>query len=394
MGRLFSSRSPHPADSTRRGRRWPGRSATARQDATSEQARWTGGQGWLTKAIQWGIIAALASGVIALALVLTGATAPQPMTAAPKSPPISDSRDQTAAEELARQLVLTWLQASRGDEKTLQPYVPTDGLRLPLAQSFVASDAAIARIEPATSTPAPTATPPATAASRTGPAVTRWSVTVSVTVRGVDDPPATAVRRYFQVPVQVTDHTTARAQQLPAPVSAPPVGADGDLGYRGGQLVGSHPIWPTIAQFLAALTTGEGDVSRYTAPGVGIRPISPPPYKTVELITVATDKDLNTPAGRRNPVDGDTVRALVTAELGTGRPNHSLTAQYALTLTARGGRWEISALDPAPLTAPPPRSARTVGPPSATATPTAPGPTSSSTAPTAPSAPATPPPAR
>ncbi|GAB4590082.1 hypothetical protein Ntsu_79140 [Nocardia sp. IFM 10818] len=330
------------------------RAKEAGGEPVTEQAAWTGGQARLTTAIRWSMLAAMACGVVSLVLIVSGTLTPVPPAATPRQTTAADPGEQSAAAELATRLVGTWLQAARGDEKSFDSLVDTDRLKLPQTQAYIATDIGLARIETATR-PAVTATaqPAPTTAPSTRPVTGAhlWTVTVSAVVRGVDQPPSAAARRYFQVPVLVTDGA-ARATALPAPVAAPPVAAEVDLGYRH-QLVSGHPIWTTLGAFLAALTAGDGDIARYTAPGTRLRAITPPPYTAVTLLAVATDTDFTTTASRATPTDGTTTRVLATAELATTTPGHSLTSQYALTLAARGGRWEIAALDPAPALAAP-----------------------------------------
>jgi hypothetical protein len=50
------------------------------------------------------------------------------------------------------------------------------------------------------------------------------------------------------------------------------------------------------------------------------------------------------------PKDGACQQVLVTVR-ATGRDSNRVPLAYAFTLTARAGRWEITSLDPAPVSA-------------------------------------------
>jgi len=55
------------------------------------------------------------------------------------------------------------------------------------------------------------------------------------------------------------------------------------------------------------------------------------------------------------PLNGAELQVLVTADV-TATPSQQLAVQYALTLAAREGRWEVAAVDPTPVTRPSPTS--------------------------------------
>jgi hypothetical protein len=128
---------------------------------------------------------------------------------------------------------------------------------------------------------------------------------------------------------------------LPSPVPGPGHGSAPSLAYVN---AASPEATKAVSDFLAAYATGVGDVSRYVSPGSGIGAIVPAPYSTVKVRSVNTVNEV--PAGV--PKDRAQVRALVVVDLvvGDGQQQES---QYALTLTARGGQWEVSAVEPVPV---------------------------------------------
>ncbi|MCW2295311.1 conjugal transfer protein [Rhodococcus erythropolis] len=267
----------------------------------SEQATWARTQDRKTQVVRFGLFGAIGAGVLALVLVLSGFTVSSPTVMKPKSTASVNTAAQAQAEDLAQQFVVTWLQAKRGAEKTLAPYVRAEGIRLPSEALFVASDARVASVE---IQPAPTS-PVAT--SGTGAPVSNtssvYSVVVSASVRQASEPSEAAQRRFYSVPVVVNDGS-ARAASIPSPVPAPATGPDVNLGYKY-RIVAGHPSNTAVQQFLAALTAGTGEISRYIAPGTSLRAISPAPYKSVKVVDLVSDRDFSGEAADKAPADGN-----------------------------------------------------------------------------------------
>ena len=246
----------------------------------SEQATWARTQDRKTQLVRFGLFGAIGAGVLALVLVLSGFTVSSPTVVKPKSTTSVNTASQAQAEDLAQQFVVTWLQAKRGAEKSLAPYVRSEGIKLPAEALFVASDARIASVE---LQPAPVKS---AAESGTGAPTTDksevYSVIVSASVRQVSEPSEASQRRFYSVPVVVNDGS-ARAASIPSPVPAPATGPDVNLGYKY-RIVAGHPSNTAVQQFLAALSAGTGEISRYIAPGTSLRAISPAPYKSVKVV--------------------------------------------------------------------------------------------------------------
>lgn len=289
------------------------------------QQRWTGGPTWRTRAVQAGLVAALVTGPVALLLGVGQAASGTAPAAAPVAEPAAlDGGEQAAVGEFAQQLVLLWLQTPRGEEAALADLVDTADLQL-AATPMSGSDPQTAQLV------------------ATGPG--QWSVTVAVTVTDATEVP---VRRHFQVPVRYTAETGALvAATLPSPVSAPPAAASPQLGYRY-TASSSDPVTAASGEFLGALLTGAGDVTRLISPGTQISALTPAPFTGVQVREVATDVDLR--GAEASSAPQEPVRVLVTA-LASVTAEQSVTVQYALTLTTREGRWEVTSLDAAPLPA-------------------------------------------
>jgi hypothetical protein len=356
---------------------WRGGSATDPKTAPADdsgipdgdvrlQGQWTGGSKWATRGATGLLWSALACGP--LGLMLGGvAFLTAPTSASAQTEQAADTAsEQVAAEQFAEHFVVTWLTTPRGEEATLAPFVDVSGIALPEVPWTVTNPASAALIQ-------------------TGPG--RWAVTVAATVttpaaQGQDPaqvpPPA---RRYFTVPVLYDDGALI-AEALPTPVAAPASAEAGRLGYRY-NLSAQHPASTATAEFLAALLTGTGDVTRYVTPGTQIPAITPAPYAEVLIRDLNVDVD---PADMpEEPSTGDELHELVTAEARSSI-GQAISVQYALTLTAREGRWEVRSMELAPRQAADQPAATTAPAPAPAPAPTSSAPVSSTNATTSPGA--------
>jgi len=347
----FWTNKPKAAESVRdgalRGGRF-GRGKNSDDGAVAEQEVWTGKQDLITRGWKVAGVAALLAGPMALGLVATGATVPDPEPA--KAPvPVTDTHAESQAGELARQLTIAWLEAKRGDEKALAAWVDVPS-SLPSEPLFRVSEPAVAAIE---RVPAAEYVPKTTASAAAGPVPAGagdprsvrdgYSVTVSAWV-AENEPEASMARRYFRIPVVFTP-TGARASSVPAPVAAPTAGGKVENAYSA-SADRSHPMVVSAQQFLNAMVAGTGEIGRYTSPGVVIDPIDPPIASAVEIETVAATEDL--PPASETVTDGQSARILLTVQLRDQQQRPGMSAQYALTMKARAGRWEVAAMDPVP----------------------------------------------
>lgn len=287
--------------------------ATAKQQVGSTLA---------TKASTLLLLCCLFAGPLALAvggLALVSASAPAP---APTVTVADLSGQRAVAGEFAQRLVVTWLTTARGHEANLTALMPGSSAATFPQEPFTVTDPAVAGITPVEGI---------------------WSVTVAATV--TDETKQTA-RRFFQVPITVAPDGAVAALALPSPVAGPTVQSGGGLNYQV-QVPGTGPVAQTISQFLLAYAAGDGDVTRYLTPGMQIHAIAPAPYTAV---TVTDLRAITSAAGvdtTGTPKDGTPLRVLVNAT-GAVSPTQQVSASWALTLTARAGRWEITAIDLAP----------------------------------------------
>jgi hypothetical protein len=295
-------------------------------DAAGLQAGWTGGSALATRAATVGLWAALLAGPMALLLavwLLRGVPA-QPAATVPVHE--APAGERTAVQAFAEHFVVTWLQTPAGLERPLDQFVAA----------------------PTTITPTLPRTPWVPSLPATADLVDlgdgTWSVTVAVTVTPPGRGPSVGARRYFQVPVTYQEGRLL-AQTLPAPVPGPQPAEPVELGYPYRAAVDDAPALAAQG-FLAALLTGAGDVTRFLSPGTSVTPIDPPPYTTVEVHEILADTDLT--SAPATPRQGEQLQLLVTATAAAGA-DQEISVQYALTLAARAGRWEVKALEPAPV---------------------------------------------
>jgi len=290
---------------------------------------------WSTKAASAFLLAGLALGPVGAVAGVLALTQPS-ATVAPTAPVRDRSGERAVVGEYAQRVVVTWLTTTQDNVDVLDTMV--DGVQLAPAsgEPFTAQDVTVAGI-----TPASEHDPAVAPAADEGAAL--WSVTVAATVTDARDQTA---RRFFQVPVMF-DGVAVTALTLPAPVAGP-VTAPGAAAEYDTHLDPTSPVGQAVAEFLGAYVAGAGDVSRYVTPGVTLTAVDPPPYASVDLVDLRTLVDIDAAAA---PADGHQLRVLATAS-GVVTDAQVSPLAYALMLTARAGRWEITAIDPVPATAP------------------------------------------
>lgn len=290
---------------------------TADDAQTPQGSGWTAGTHMVTTAIRAAVWAALVCGPAALVYAITGGTSTPSVIATSSSQDTMSARAATG--EFAERFVTDWLHANNTDDLSDYLAVP-DEVQLPDDPVADTSAAEIAQITQ----------------ERSG----AWSITVGADVQDTDQDKTH--RRYYQVSVAY-DSGAMAAMSLPTPMPAPQTMEPPNTAYSTDLALDSAPV-QAVADFLAAALTGKGDLDRYISPGAGLRPVSPTPYKDIEIAGVESDLDLNETS---NPDDGTTAHVFVTATAETPDKG-SIPIQYALTLRSRDGRWEIAAIDPTP----------------------------------------------
>lgn len=262
------------------------------------------------------MVLCLIAGPAALALAYVSVSAPAPAASSAPDPAVDVERQQAA--EFATQVVVAWLGATREDSEALTQLMPAASPLRPGDEPVTVTDARVATVTVADDA---------------------WTVTVAATVAGA--------RRYFQVPVAVDESGAPSALTLPSPVQAPPIGGAAGPDYST-TVPTNSPLRESVSAFFAAYLVADGDVSRYTSPGADITAVEPAWVTTTEVANLQAPQDAQGLALDAEPVDGQEVRVLASLTL-TVSESQELNSQYALTLTSRGGRWEISSVDQAPL---------------------------------------------
>lgn len=175
-----------------------------------------------------------------------------------------------------------------------------------------------------------------------------WAVTVGA---DLTPPGGQPMRRFYLVPIQVAGEGVAVAaspQAPPAPVAGPEkVNAAG-----GDYIVSINPsgsLGSSVSAFLQAALTGQGEVTRYLTPGSPVRGLTAgnDAYAQVNVREIRAEEDVPGANAAGTPLEGAKVRVQVGYELRDDPAGQGpgLSAASALTLTARGGRWEVSGID-------------------------------------------------
>lgn len=317
--------------------------------AAQTEAGWatvsSGASANLTALVRWAawalLLAGPALGLYALAQPPAVVGAPQPRATAP-----AVVRDAAAGPAgFAELYVAAYVKAGEGSEASLQPYFP--GVRDVVLDAKPdlqrAERLATVQVEEALSG--------------------YWSVTVAARVTGSKGPvkkegsagasaqeagvAAGEVLRYFQVAVKSAGPGGGYvATALPAEVAAPDPGEAPELGY--GHPVPAdedEPVTDAVGDFLAAYLSGTGELDRYLSPGTDLNAVSPAPYEEVKVTELAEHGSEFRPGAAAT--EGARRQLLVDLE-ATDHAGQTRPLTYALALTARDGRWEISALDTAP----------------------------------------------
>jgi hypothetical protein len=178
-----------------------------------------------------------------------------------------------------------------------------------------------------------------------------WSVVVAAqfTVRdsgggsGATGSGATSVVRYFAVPVVAADTGGSGAYTVtaaPAEVAGPGTAVVPDSPF-GNPLPADGALVSSLGEFFTAYLSGVGEVDRYLSPGTKLTAVSGSGYRSVVIDQAAADSGT---AGAAVPGDGTRVRVQVhvTAK-DSGGDQWPLV--YILAMTARSGRWEVTALE-------------------------------------------------
>lgn len=260
----------------------------------------------------------------------------------PTTPPASPVPGTQAAPQepqgWAEMYVRAWLSASRDDSAGVEGFFPA-GMKSTRGVS--------------TQVPVDTAT-----LGVTSPSPGLWSVTIAVNLL-TQQPDGKHVARLTCVQVSLASGDQGSsyvAASLPSPVACPSRSVPVDLDYRE-TADPNGPIGQSVLGFLTSYLVGRGELARYVTPGTSLVPVTPAPYAAVQLVELRTHETFEAGQAAR-PLDGAEIH-VSTRAWGSDATGQITAMDYALTLVARAGRWEISRIDTAPLLAGPPTTAST-----------------------------------
>ncbi|MFF4189081.1 conjugal transfer protein [Streptomyces sp. NPDC001691] len=266
---------------------------------------------------RWGLWAALACGP--LALVAAALPSPAGPTTAALAPSPSTVRTVAVADPsgYAELFLAAWLRSTASDGGSAQAR---------LAQSLAPS---VPLPQPAAAPSGLERTVAVRSAQRAGG---RWSVTVAAQF-------ADFSVRYFAVPVIAEGPVGSFAVTgAPGQVAGPARARVPESGY-GVSLPVKGVLAATVGEFLRAYLTGLSEVERYLAPGVKVVSLSGTSYTGVQVEQASAMEE--GAAGERVPADGTAVRVRVEVRAQDKAGVWPLV--YEVALTARAGRWEVSA---------------------------------------------------
>lgn len=306
-------------------RRWAGfRRRHLRED--NEQATWSSGSRLGSRVVSVALLGAIACGPVGVVMASVARPASAPAPVASFDDRMASRR--SVAAETAVQWAGAWLTTPADRAGELRAFY---GGQVVLPKTA----AAVANLRVVDAVPSDAGV---------------WTVTVGgeVTPAGAK----AAVQRYFQVPVAVSGGgaegpVAASPMSTPAPVAGPrPV--EGLPGSAYGARITSGPVVETVQAFLTASLTGQ-DVSRFVTPGSAAAGATTTTNRWggVEVVEVGADRTVN---DQEVPPDGTPVRVLASVlvtETGADSRFERLQADIPLTLTTRGGRWEVSSVDQA-----------------------------------------------
>lgn len=131
-----------------------------------------------------------------------------------------------------------------------------------------------------------------------------------------------------------------------------------------------RPVYKTVAGFLAAMLTGQGDLTPYISAAAKITAEQPPRFTTMAIERVQTNSEAATAQDVPPAADGIevTVRAVMQTASGVLMP-----MDFPLVMSVAAGHWQVDRINDAPSIIPPNQagpSGPSFTPPTTTTTPT------------------------
>lgn len=151
-------------------------------------------------------------------------------------------------------------------------------------------------------------------------------------------------RSWYQVTIAVDPQGDLTAVGWPTPIASPTAGQDVETGYL--EDVDDDALTEQISGFLSAYAAyGDEDqanpLSLYAHPDADIEPIEPSPYDEISVTDIRAIEEVP-----ESPNNGDQAQVQVEVDLSTA--DGARPGTYYLSLSVRGGRWEITSIDTSP----------------------------------------------
>jgi hypothetical protein len=172
----------------------------------------------------------------------------------------------------------------------------------------------------------------------------------------------------LQVDVSADHKNLFKAFTLPHARPDRPSGAPVELATQT-SVSEDRPIFKTVSGFLAAMLTGQGDITPYVSAGSGLTAANPPRFTTMAIERVQTNSDLAT--AQDVPPKADHVEVTVRATMQT--PSGVLMPMdFPLLMSVAGGHWQVDRINDAPSILAPTDSGSTSTPTTTSTTTTTP----------------------
>ena len=303
----------------------PGVSTRKQQRKQKQHATTTGNgtvvQSWASDAGRWAVY--LGAAVVALGALCGFLAFTSPPAQVQASAQSGQTTQQQETGAFAQAYLAAWLSATSTDHDELDRYTNVTGSSLVGTSPTEYRDLAVASIEDSPG------------------GLTTVVVSASLKTTGTDKGKETITWTpyWYQIAVQAQGEEIAPAG-LPAPIAMPAIADGPQLGYP--SRVANKEVQATVADFMTAYLTGQGDVTRYITPESTIMAITPAYWTQATVKTIQSVSEV----ANSNPVTGQTAEVLV--EMNLTRETTTKPAQYVLSLKVRDGRWEIQSINSAP----------------------------------------------
>ncbi|MFE9968774.1 conjugal transfer protein [Streptomyces sp. NPDC005525] len=178
-----------------------------------------------------------------------------------------------------------------------------------------------------------------------------WSVVVAVQFSAREDESASSTEsgastlvRYFAVPVVAADGAGGAGEFTvtapPSQIAGPGTAVVASSRFEN-QLPADGALASSLGEFFDAYLAGVGEVERYLSPHTELAAVKESGYTSVAVDEAMADSDV---ADGRVPADGTVVRVRAHVTASAARAEQ-WPLVYTLTMTARSGRWEVTALE-------------------------------------------------